>query len=378
MLVQKMQTLKKISYIFLTTSSISLPSEGYGMFFGEDINNFDDCHPKSGWTSIPKLSKAIEEKLEGPKVKLQSWPPEIIDDYVSTQHIQQFNDNEEENFGFTLMPKDICAGLQQSDLNLKDLTDKNVSPPSMTNLNEELYLNPSYSLDNTFFVTRASISDVFNSEIFDINSSVVMISRDIVNGGRKISHPSDEAQASQKLVVFQVNAAADLEIYNTSWRKLLKDVASHSAKYVRKKAWENADYYGRLIITWHINHLAVDALSELTANISCGVANLAGGPAVGVGAYYTTKGVLKTLRFLLPGFEGYLAGVYVPLTKTLIVDPLLNYGPSVAKGVAKAVYSVHEFIRGGSQDSDKLGDDLKFGGIRKTQRMITNIYVFGQ
>jgi len=273
-----------------------------------------------------------------PQVKLRSWPTKIIDDYAPTDHIQQLGDNEEEYFGFTPILGNY-VGLSQNDLNLKELADKNMNYPSMIISKEDLSLDCSYSLDDTFSVPKVTIRDEFNSGIFDIDSSVVMVSGGIINAWGEISYPNDEDQDFQQLIVLQDKAAANQEIYNASWSKFSKDVAYHSAKYIGQKAWENAGYYGRLIGAWHINHLAVDTLEELTANVSWGVANLAGGPAVGAGAYYTTKGVLKTLRFVLPGFEGYLAGVYVPITKTLIVDPLLNYGPSFATEVAKTAYS---------------------------------------
>ena len=169
-----------------------------------------------------------------------------------------------------------------------------------------------------------------------VSTSFVKVSNGLMNAVGEVTDPIENDEFHLQNCVMQDKAAAEQEAYNNSWNKFTKDNVIAGARFAVGKAWDISSYAARTALAWNMNYYGINLIEEATAYTAYGLGALAGGPAAGTGAYYATKGALKVARFVIPGFEGYLAGVCAPVTKALIVDPVINYGPSVVKGVANA------------------------------------------
>ena len=97
--------------------------------------------------------------------------------------------------------------------------------------------------------------------------------------------------------------------------------------------------YARGALAWNLNYYGAKSLEEVLAYGAYGVGTLVAGPVAGNASYYTVKGAINAARYVIPGFDGYLAGTLAPITKAVVIDPLVNYGPSIVKGAAEAVYN---------------------------------------
>lgn len=199
---------------------------------------------------------------------------------------------------------------------------------------------------NKFGVISAAIMALYSapvvmaqSEIFDPSdeSSVVTLtpSKELDSETQNEILDSEWGDLSyQYNLKKQDQASADQEAYNNGWAKYAKDTAIGTAKFTGQKLWDTASYAARTALAWNINYYGLETIEEAVAYTAYGLGTLGAGPAAGSGAYYTTKGVLKVARYVVPGFEGYISGALAPVTKTLIVDPIINYGPAVVSKAA--------------------------------------------
>ncbi|MGI4851096.1 MAG: hypothetical protein ACRYGR_04075 [Janthinobacterium lividum] len=214
--------------------------------------------------------------------------------------------------------------------------------------------------------------DVLSVE--DFQSSMVNVSRGMMTASGDIIHPSEEDQGFQKHLLAQDKASArqgiygkdlllndfdmmddngdmdpsfkshllaqdqafaDQVAYNNGWSKYAKDTAIAGAKYTGQKVWDTASWTARTVAAWSLNYQGVEALEQAVAYGAYGVGYIAsyGNPVVGNVAFHTTQKTIKIARYIVPGFEGYLAGTFAPATKALFVDPAvnlaINYGPIV-------------------------------------------------
>ena len=184
-----------------------------------------------------------------------------------------------------------------------------------------------------------------------------------------VEMPGDEDQGHKdpsfkRHLLTQDQAFADQQAYNNSWSKYAKDTAISGVKY----AGGTACALAKTSAAWSLNYYSVEALEKAVAYGAYGAGYIAsyGNPVVGNAAYYTTKAAIKAARYIIPGFEGYLAGTFAPMTKALIVDPVVNltvnYGPSVVKGVAKGTiataklgYTGAKMAANGTMTAAKVG-----------------------
>jgi len=122
-----------------------------------------------------------------------------------------------------------------------------------------------------------------------------------------------------------------------SWGSWVLNKAVGATKYVGGKLVESGAETAKYLLAWNLNYYGVNALEELTAYGVYAGATLVGGPVAGDAAYYVTKGGIKLARWVLPGFDGFIAGTYAPLTKNFVVDPLVNNAPAIAKAAVSTV-----------------------------------------
>lgn len=138
---------------------------------------------------------------------------------------------------------------------------------------------------------------------------------------------------------FGIISAAIMTLYSSSVMAVKineNNPEESSAQYKGKILWDAASYATNTALAWNINYCGIKIAEEALAYTAYGIGTLGAGPAVGSGAYYATKGAFNVGRYLVPGFEGYIAGALAPVAKTSVVDPIINnYGPSVIKGVTK-------------------------------------------
>lgn len=103
----------------------------------------------------------------------------------------------------------------------------------------------------------------------------------------------------------------------------LKGASKPAESILRYAAAYNASYYG------------IEGLKEATALGLYGLTYFAGtyvaGPTTGLyaanGAYYGLKASFKCMDWLMPGYNGVLAGAYTPLVK-LVTDKAIDYAPT--------------------------------------------------
>lgn len=160
-----------------------------------------------------------------------------------------------------------------------------------------------------------------------------------------LTNPAEEAEKKAVIAAYQ-KGYEEAQAYENRWKKYAKDTAVDGAKWVGNQILENANYYGRLGLAWHLNYYGINALEEATAQVvGLGAAFMAGpvaGPVAGASAYATTKAGIRTARYVLPGFEGYFSGALAPITKTVVVDPtiaIVKKVPAMAKAGYKAASS---------------------------------------
>lgn len=151
------------------------------------------------------------------------------------------------------------------------------------------------------------------------------------------TNPAEEANKKAVIAAYE-KGYEEAQAYENSWGKYVKDTAVDGAKWAGNKVLENADYYGRLGIAWHLNYYGVNTLEEVTAQVVGFGTTFMAGPAAGAGAYTATKAGIRTARYVLPGFEGYLAGAYAPITKMVVVDPAIAIVKKVP-AMARAGYN---------------------------------------
>ena len=157
---------------------------------------------------------------------------------------------------------------------------------------------------------------------------------------------SKEEAEKQAIIAAYQKGYEEAQAYENSWKKYAKDTAVDGAKWLGEKIIDNANYYARLGLSWHLNYYGINALEEATAQVvGFGAAFMAGpiaGPVAGASAYATAKAGIRTARYVLPGFEGYFSGALAPITKTVVVDPAIAIAkkvPVMAKAGYKAASS---------------------------------------
>lgn len=123
----------------------------------------------------------------------------------------------------------------------------------------------------------------------------------------------------------------------------LSSAAHFTAKKVGDVAYGGIKYG----MAANINYAMIPVIEEVTA---MGVSACSGAVAivlVGPGAaiptakamYGTTKSALWVAGWIAPWAKGVLAAAYAPITKKLIVEPIMEKGPEIAKSVARYVYN---------------------------------------
>lgn len=206
-----------------------------------------------------------------------------------------------------------------------------------------------------FGIISAAIIGLYSSPSIIANNlpndldprSFYPVSRGIVYSDGRLEHPSYVDPVFQNHCLAQNQASIDQDAYNNSWTKYAKDTAVSGLQYTGEKLWDVTSYAAQTALAWNMNYYGLDVIEEAAAYGAYGVGTLMSSPAVGSGAYYATKGTLQAARYIIPGFEGYISGALAPVTKTLIVDPVVNYGPSVVSGAFNAGVAGTQYVANG-------------------------------
>jgi len=130
-----------------------------------------------------------------------------------------------------------------------------------------------------------------------------------------------------------------------SWGSWAMNKAVGAAKYVGGKLVDSGAETAKYLLAWNLNYYGVNAVEELTAYGIYAGATLVGGPVAGETAYYVTKAGIKVARWVLPGFDGFIAGTYAPLTKTFVVDPLVDNAPAIAKAAVSTASTCAGYVK---------------------------------
>lgn len=130
-----------------------------------------------------------------------------------------------------------------------------------------------------------------------------------------------------------------------SWGNWAMNKAVGATKYVGGKLVDSGSETAKYLLAWNLNYYGVNALEELTAYGVYVGASLIGGPVAGNTAYYVTKGGIKLARYVLPGFDGFIAGTYAPLTKSFVIDPLVNNAPAIAKAAVSTASTCASYVK---------------------------------
>ncbi len=187
---------------------------------------------------------------------------------------------------------------------------------------KELALVPDEGSELTrALVTCKPVQDTF--------SKALVLIEENGSGNKLALVPYDAEFAAKQLGTTQ----EDVE----SWGSWALNKAVGATKYVGGKLLESGAETAKYLLAWNLNYYGVNALEELTAYGVYAGATLVGGPVAGDAAYYVTKGGIKLARWVLPGFDGFIAGTYAPLTKNFVVDPLVNNAPAIAKAAVSTV-----------------------------------------
>lgn len=192
-----------------------------------------------------------------------------------------------------------------------------------------------------------SMPVVMAHDLKDFESSMINVSRGTVNAFGELTHPSDTDKLFRTHCLAQDQASIDQAAYQNSWAKYAKDTAIGTAKFTGQKLWDTTSYIASTALAWNMNYYGLNIIEDAAAYTAYGVGTAMSGPAVGSGAYYATKGTLQAARYVIPGFEGYISGALAPVTKTLVVDPIINYGPAVVSGAFNAGLSGTQYVGNG-------------------------------
>lgn len=130
-----------------------------------------------------------------------------------------------------------------------------------------------------------------------------------------------------------------------NWGNWALNKAVGATTYMGEKLVESGSETAKYLLAWNLNYYGVNALEELTAYGVYAGATLVGGPVAGDAAYYVTKGGIKFARWVLPGFDGFIAGTYAPLTKSFVVDPLVNNAPAIAKSAISTASTCVDYAK---------------------------------
>lgn len=188
---------------------------------------------------------------------------------------------------------------------------------------------------------------IANNTAEDLADSFLNVSRGTMNAWGEIENPADKDPSLKANLIAQDQAVAQQDAYDKSWNKFGKDAVIATAKYTGATMYDMASYAARTALAWNVNYYAINTVEEGIAYTAYGLATLAGGPAAGSGGYYAAKGALKVARYTIPGFEGYISGVLAPVTRAVVVDPVINYGPAVVKGVANVGMTGAQYVASG-------------------------------
>lgn len=170
--------------------------------------------------------------------------------------------------------------------------------------------------------------------IFD-DKDVVQVSRGVMCSDGLLIHPLDHLESKD---LFNKHLKAQDDASQQGWGTWLKNNACFATKSFAEKVLDIANHQGRLVLAWNLNFYAINTLEEVTARLIQMGTTLVAGPVAGEVSYGLTKTQLKLCRGLVPGFEGYLAGVYAYPTKVFVLDPVIQHGPRIVKGSAKVAY----------------------------------------
>jgi hypothetical protein len=134
----------------------------------------------------------------------------------------------------------------------------------------------------------------------------------------------------------------------------LQTVASKTTSAVSSAASFTAEKIGDVAyggikygMAANLNYAMIPVLEEVTA-IGVGLcsgaaATILAGPGAAIptakAMYGTTKSALWVAGWVAPWVTGAMAAAYAPITKTLIIEPIMEKGPAIAKSVAGYVYN---------------------------------------
>ena len=134
--------------------------------------------------------------------------------------------------------------------------------------------------------------------------------------------------------------------FQTASSKTASAVSS-AASFTASKIGESA--YGMLKYgaAANLNYAMIPLLEEVTAlgvgALSGAAATILVGPSAAIptakATYGATKSALWAASWVAPWVKGAVAAAYVPITKTLIIEPIMENGPSIVKNVAEYVYN---------------------------------------
>ena len=130
-----------------------------------------------------------------------------------------------------------------------------------------------------------------------------------------------------------------------SWGSLALNKTAGAAKYVGGKLGESGAETAKYLLASNLNYYGVRTLEELTAYGIYAGTSLVAGPVAGNAAYYVTKGAFTAVHWIIPGFDGFIAGTYAPLTKSFVVDPLVNNAPAIAKATVSAASTCASYAK---------------------------------
>jgi len=205
-----------------------------------------------------------------------------------------------------------------------------------------LVMGTTLSLSSAFAEKELALVPYEGAQVMPRSLVKYEVSEDKLNLSKALVLIEDKASENELALVpydaeFAAKQLGTTQEEDESWGSWVLNKAVGATKYVGGKLVESGAETAKYLLAWNLNYYGVNALEELTAYGVYAGATLVGGPVAGDAAYYVTKGGIKLARWVLPGFDGFIAGTYAPLTKNFVVDPLVNNAPAIAKAAVSTV-----------------------------------------
>ena len=140
-------------------------------------------------------------------------------------------------------------------------------------------------------------------------------------------------------------AAEQLKKNQESWGSWALKKAVGTTKYASEKLVESGYETAKYLLAWNLNYYGVRTLEEVTAYGVYEGVSLVVVPVAGNSAYYVTKGAFTVGRWVIPGYDGFIAGTYAPLTKAFVIDPLVDNAPAIAKTTISKASDCASYIK---------------------------------